>query len=399
MDERKNELKELENGKKADIEARNKLFESLGEALILRIGDEEQPFVEEAENTPGGVLREYRKGRAEIADSEESIHSLEAEAARLKKLEEEISAKEEQQTVLEKELEEAHVQLGKALLLTLNNDELPQSLKLEKERLLSKIEEQESKLRNLEEKKGGFFSSIGINAQTAVYKTLLLKNRSDLERLYRKTGKEFSSNETLDSEAAAAAAASATDSAASAFTAAGSPGGEAALSSGMVKELKTFLASLTSELSLLREERHRLVDSFGIEGSPSRRIYALEKHINQIKKDFSRIYLNLGSMAGDKNSRMAFAPFLREEDSSVFEKTEKLTSQIAEKDLAMEKINAAIAIDDEMAEIEKLNKAILGQKKKITDAEEVIAEFEKKIADSESKIEELKAFIKKNHGG
>jgi hypothetical protein len=387
MDERKNKLKELEDGKKSDLEARDRLFESLGEALILRIGDEEpfeEPFIEDSGSAPGDVLKEYRKLRKEIADSEEIIYSLKAEADSLKKLDGEISAKEEKQSALKKELEEAHVQLGKALLLTLNNDELPESIKLEKERLLLKIEEQEGKLGKLEEQKSGFFSSLGVNAQAAVYKTMLLKHRSDLERLYRKTGKKFSSDETAapDSEAAS-----------------GSPEGEAALTSGMVRELRTFLASLDSELSLLREERRKLIDSFGIEGSPSRRIHALEKHISHVKKDFAAIYLSLGSMAGDKNTKIAFAPFLREEDSSVFEKTDKLTSQIAKKDLAMEKINASIAIDNEMAEIEKLNKSILGQKKKITDAEEAIVEFEKIIADSQLRIEELKAFIKKNHGG
>jgi hypothetical protein len=103
-------------------------------------------------------------------------------------------------------------------------------------------------------------------------------------------------------------------------------------------------------------------------------------------------------MAGDKNLRAAFTQLLREEDASVFEKTEKYTSQIAEKELAAEKINASFTIDNEMAEIEKMNKSILGQKKKIAEAEEAIAGLEKLIAGSQLKIEDLKAFINKDNG-
>jgi hypothetical protein len=393
MDERKNELKELEDGKKADTEARNQLFESLGEALILRIGDDD-PFSEEgpplpgsAESTPGSVLKEYRKCRKEISDSEENIHSLEAELACLKDLEDKISAKEEEQAVLEKELEEAHVQLGKALLLTLNDNEMPESLKLEKKTLLAKIEDQEEKIKKLEDSNGGFFSNLGKNAQMAVYKTMIKQHRLSLERLYHKTGKKFYSDEVVvapDSESS------------SSFKS--FPEGEAAISSARVRELRTTLASIASELSLLREERQKLTDSFGVEGSPSRRINALEKHIGNVKRGFGRIYLNFGSMAGDKDLRAAFTPFLREEDSSVLEKTEKYALQIAEKELAAEKINASIAIDNETAEIEKLNKSILGQKKKIAEAEEAIAGLEKLAANSQSKIEDLKAFINKDNG-
>jgi peptidoglycan hydrolase CwlO-like protein len=61
-------------------------------------------------------------------------------------------------------------------------------------------------------------------------------------------------------------------------------------------------------------------------------------------------------------------------------------------------VNLKINIDNEKAAIEKMNKAIIGQRQKITVANEHIADFEKQIAETEQRIEELQAFLNSNTG-
>ena len=120
MDERKNAIRDLEDRKQADIEARNQLLENLGETLFRRIGDG-NPFsdLESQEGggeNPGAILGEYRRLQKEIADSAGIIKGLEEDIIKLKELEGKIFTREEERSRLEKELEEVYTRLGKALL-------------------------------------------------------------------------------------------------------------------------------------------------------------------------------------------------------------------------------------------------------------------------------------------
>ena len=385
MDERRTTIRELEERKSSDTQARDHLLEGLGKALIQRIGTEE-PFKEktppaEGEETPGIVLGEYRLLQRELEESWEIIKSLEADIQKLKDLEEEISAKEKEYSGLEKELEQVYVVLGRALLSDSEFDSIAGSAKHQEELLLEKIHDQERRLDELEERQGGILAWLGKNAQMAVSKALLLKNRSSLQRLYYNTGEKYLNldpGKDLDTEAAEA------------FENA--------------HDLKTNMKALAHDLTVLKAERRKITDHFGQEGAPSRRILALEKHIVNVKGEFPKIHLRFGVLAaaavgkkgeGKKTGwKKTLFALLEEDDLDVLKKAEQYAKQIAAAELEIKRLNAAINIDKQKGEIDKLNKAIDGQKQKIAFAEEAIDGFKKQIAQSEKAIQELEEFLR-----
>ena len=375
MDERKSVIKDLEDNKRALIENRNRLITDLGGNLIKSIGDNE-PFQDVSGDGPGALLVKYRRLKKDIAESAESIKSLEGEIKRLKELDEKITAQETELSLLTEELEQVNVRLGMALLNNADSSELASMVKQQEESLLAKIAEHEKGLEELEEQKGGIFSWLGKNAKIAVEKALLSKSRSDLQKLYRNTGEEFSAEQADILE------------------------GETAETAEKSFELKEKVSSLDKEMALLKGERRKLGGVFGSDASPSRRIQGYEKQISQMEtKEIPDVYFHIGSLAADSSGgKEPFSSYLGEKDFETLKEVEKLASEISEKELEIKKVKAAIDIDKEKAEIEKFEKAILEQKRKISAVEDVIRDLEKQIAESGQYIEKLNAFIQGEHG-
>ena len=370
MDERKAIIRELEGKKRADTDARSRLLEGLGEVLIRKL--EQDNFYSEA---IGGILTEYHGQQDEIAAAAETIKTLEADALRLKEFDDTIVAKEGESTRLTKEFAEACTHLGKALRQTDIFDNLYRE---QEELLLAKIDEQEQKARDLQEREGGVLAWLGKNAQIAVSKALLLKNRSALQKLYRSAGEQFFASDAasddpplaLDEEAAAVARSA--------------------------SALKGDLDTLNAELAVLKAERRKLADTFGAEGSPSRRIQANQKRIAVIREGFPALYQRLGLLSANSPGKEALAPVFSDEDKTVLEKAASHQNAIDQNELKLKKVKAEINIDSEKAEIEKIKKAIMHQRNKIAAATEEIGELEKQIGDCEQSIEELKKFLKEN---
>ena len=365
MDERKSTIKELEEKKRADTEARNRLLEGLGETLIQRM-EKGGSFSEGA----GGILAEYHGLRNEIAISTDTIKSLEAESLRFKELEDNISAKEGETSRLTKEFAEACTKLGKALLGAQGLDDFAASYRQQEDTLLAKIDEHEQKTRELEEREGGVLAWLGKNAQMAVSKALVLKNRSALQKVYRSAGEQFFVSRpdgVLEEEASGAAL--------------------------NAEEIRGRLDSLADDLAVLKGERKKLADAFGAEGSPARRISALQKRIASVKEEFPGLYLRLGSLAAKSEGREALAAVLDEEDKAILERASFHLNSIEEREIKIKKVKASISIDNEKAEIEKIKKAIANQRHKIAVANEEISELEKQISEAEQNIDELKTFI------
>jgi hypothetical protein len=381
MDDKNRIIRELEDKKRADIEARNRLLRGLGEALVNRIGDGES-FPEITGETPGGILVEYRLLQKEIAESGDIIKGLEADIVRLRELESAIFSKEKEQVRFEKELEEAHVLLGEALLKSGDADSGLEEAKLQEGNLLAKIEELETRLGSLEGQERGVLGWLGRNAQLAVSKTLLLKNRSALQRVYRNTGKQY-----LADKSGKPPDGTGTD---------GTSTGETAQAFEKALNLTGLLSAMAVDIAMLKGERRNTGDLFGPEGSPSRRIQGLEKHILHVKGEFPGLYLRFGLFAAESGGKEAFASVLKDEDDAALEEIGQLKSQIARRELEIEKIKAAISIDSAYAEIEKLKRDIQAQLRKIASAEEAITGMEKTITQTEQHIEELQTFIRNN---
>ena len=362
MDERKSTIRELEEKKRADTAARSRLLEELGEALIQKMEDGGS-FSE----VPAGIVAEYRAQRKEIADSGDTIKSLEADSQRLKDLDDDISVKEGESSRLAKDFAEACTVLGKALLPLRS---FTDSYRQQEEALLSKIEEQEQKTSELQEREGGVLAWLGKNAQMAVSKALVLKNRSALQKVYRSAGEHYFASrpdDALEGEAA-----------------------EAAQSAQAIKER---IDSLDVDLSVLKGERRKLTDAFGAEGSPSRRIGGLQKRITLIKEEFPGLYLRLGSLATTDDGKEMLSSVLSEDNTAVLERAAFHQIMIDESELQIKKLKAAISIDNEKAEIEKIKKAIAAQRHKIAVANEEISKLEKGIEEAELNIDEFNAII------
>jgi len=372
MDERRSKIKDLEAKKASDNTTRNQLIEGLGEAVFKRIGADE-PFAADASSSPGFALSEYRKLQKEIDDSNELIKTLEKEVLRLKELEETISAREGEKAKLENELEIVHAGLGKALLEYPDLHDATGAVKRQEEALVDRINEHEMKLEELEKREGGILAWLGKSAQMTVSKTVLMKNRAALKQLYRTTGEKFLFSKTVDML-----------------------DGESAITAGKVLELREQLSSLAEDISSLKGERRRIGEIFGAEGSPSRRIHGLEKHIHFVKGKFPELHLRMGLIAVDDREKELISSFITGEDDPALERVAFFESQIALCELEIEKIKTTISIDNEKDAIDKMEKGIKGQRYKITVAEEVIADFEKQIDEAKNRIEDLKKFLENN---
>ncbi|GHU87297.1 hypothetical protein FACS189476_02520 [Spirochaetia bacterium] len=369
MDERKKIIADLEAKKQETQRSITLILEDFGEALFGRIQGRE-------ELSDNG--EEYLALQKEIADSREFIKLIEADTLRLKELEDEVRAKEQENAALVRDMGEACVRLGSLSLKKSEFDALTDSHKRQINALISKIGEQEEKLAALEEKNGAnVFAAIGRNAQGVVLRTLLAKNQQSLEKCYRTLGEKLiqadgeypaSDREITDAIREAAG-------------------------------LKENAAAATAELAALRGERRKISDAFGTEGGPVKRIQGLEKHIAHIRGDLKLIYRQFGEAASfqaeapETELGKRFASILTDDDKPVLEKIELLRSTVADYDTQIEKLKAAIAIDDEKALIEKMKKNIEDHRDKIKTAESAMAELEDRIAGSEKHIKELESLF------
>jgi peptidoglycan hydrolase CwlO-like protein len=246
-------------------------------------------------------------------------------------------------------------------------DDFAASFKGQAGEILDKIDTNEAKLDELEQQKGGFFSWIGKNAQSVVIKTLLLKNRGDLHKIYRAAGEKFISD-VMEVENA---------------------GADTRELAEKTKALNTELQDLVGATALLKEEYRALGEAFSGEGNPSRRMYALERQIAGAQGRLTEMRRRFGAYALDAAWKEYFAPVLTEEDRARGEKINLLEASVNEAETGIEKIGIAMTIDAEKAGIEKMKHSIGSRRRKISEAENEIAGLEKDIAGAEKRIEEL----------
>jgi chromosome segregation ATPase len=153
-----------------------------------------------------------------------------------------------------------------------------------------------------------------------------------------------------------------------------------------------------SDLNSLKDERRKLGGAFGTEASPARKINGFEKYIAHVTGKFPDVQRRFGLLSAESEWKESFTSLLKKDDKQVLKNAEQISSQIAEKELEIKKINAAISIDIEQSEIVKMGRAIQTQKQRISASEDAIADLERQIAETTNHIEELKDFIQSNGG-
>jgi chromosome segregation ATPase len=376
MDERKRTIGELELKKKESLRSLGAAYEDFGETLFGRAGGEEDLL--------GADSGEYLRLQKEIADSEGLIKLAEADTRRLKELEGEILAKEREHGALASEIQVAAANLGRDAVEEDAFSSVLGSYRQQIDQVLPKLQDARARLNELEDRAGaGFFGWIGKNTRQAVYKTLAVKHQGTLRKIYAAAGDRLSA---LDSE----------------LLIIGHSLEDAVRS---VRDMKEQAAAQVRELDKLREERRRLGSVFSAEGGPVRRIQNLEKHIVRVQAELRLVYRRVGELAAaecraeglvlspDGSGGERFRGVLRPEDNQVLEMIERGKEQTAEYSREIEKLKTAIAIDDEKAEIEKMERAIVEQRQRIAAAEGRIEELNRQINEVRVHIEELSALL------
>ena len=365
MDERKINIRTIEEKKQADSKAFKQLTVTLGQNLIQRVPDNET-FPSEVRK----VLSEYQSLQKESSDISHTIKCHEADMLRVKTIDETISSKEKEASRLAREFSESCQRLGREIVTSQGFDVFAAPYRRQAQALRSKIEEQEQRIQLLDTNKGGIFAQLGANAQKAIIRALILKTESALDKLYRSAGEQyFIANPGEPSDEAT----------------------DAALQDSL--SLKNNRTLLSEQLSDLHEERRKIGATFSSKVSPLRHLQSLQKCAVCVEKELTSLYLRFGLLVTAADTKETFTPFLNDEDTSTLENIAAYQSSIDTAELKVKKLNAAITIDSEQDDIKRKKKAILQCEEKITAAEEEISHLKRQIENSEQHIEELNAFL------
>ena len=385
MDDRKRQINEAEQRKKEHTALLDALLAHIGEAIFERTGDSCQ-----GNDSAFGELTTYRRLQNDIASSQDSIQAAEEQMRRFKELEEDIDAREREESLCSKELGGVYGRLGKLLLEESARygdddkayDDFCGPYQAQADELLAKVQSLEERLSGLEHKeKGNVFSWIGKSAQSLVLRSFLGKAQESLEQIRRTVGERFSRR--------------------------GSEGsfpenGVLDALCNEIDERRLELQDITQSLAGLRDEKRRISDGFSSEGGPVRYIQTLKNQIGQVQNELRVLYRRVGAEAAmvDVGGAETTAErgelirsFVRPEDRENLDSATRMSQTIRDCDEVMEKLKASLAIDDEKAKIEKYRRMINEKRDKIARAERNIMEFEGAIRDSEASIEKLRHLL------
>lgn len=380
MDERKRQIEELEKNKRENAAALDSLLERFGESLLSRLGEQEPDL----DGTVSGEETEYRRLRKEIADSEAAILNAEEMIRRLKELEEQIELKEQEDGERARNLAGVYGRLGKALFDLAGDSasgaygEYTAPSREQAEALVTKVRSLEERLTELEQKEGSnVFAWIGKGAQGLVVRSFLIKAQDNLEQLYRSTGERYSRRDNPSHGAAPPEI------------------------TGLLTEIersKEAACSLSGDLAKLREERRGISERFGVDGSPLKQIQTLKNRIASAREELRVLYRLFGARAASLKEaegadRSLVDALITDDDSSFLDEAGRINRAIEEAVVAIEKLRASIAIDDEQAKIEKYRKLIAHKRDRIAEAEKDIAEFNGSIHEAEKYIAELRKLL------
>jgi hypothetical protein len=395
MDERKKLISELEQRKREQIGLLDSLLVRLGEAILGRATDDFQE-----NNAAFGELAVFRRLRKDIAASEASIQTVEEQIQRFRELEESIQAKELEEITCTKELSVIHGRVGKLLLDATADPAVYDAAdgtgyadfcapyRDHADALLTKVLSLEERLSGPEQKEGGnVFTWIGKNTQSLVLRSFLTKAQENLEQLRRSVGERYTrhGNRAL-------------------------PGGEIEATEiddlcAEVEQKRAGLSVISQELVELRDEKNTISASHNAEGGPLKRIQILKNHIAHVRDELKDLHKRVGADAASINAAAEIAAgvhvdisaerrsiidsLVMPEDAEAIDSAERCSNVIRESEAAIEKLQIAIAIDEEREKIERYRKMIQGKKEKIAQAERNISEYERGIRDSEAVIHKL----------
>jgi chromosome segregation ATPase len=359
MDERKKNIKELEDRKRETEKAVTVILEQLGENVLVRMLERGLPHLPET--------ADYCRLQQDITESEAYISAIERNILRMKALQDAVAAKEQERTRQVRQLRERYIQLGGTLL---EHPECNARYGLYKRQialLVPKIRSLENRLERLgDADETNVFSWIGKNAQSMVIRSLLESSQESLRQMYESLGEQY-----MRSKGAGASA-------------------DITGPIETIRELQTNSAALAEELKDLKYSLRKIGDIFGPDGNPYKRIEDMEKHIALIKGELRRLYLRVGQQAAAPAETEGFAGAVRsEEDAPLLTEIEAIQRAQANIETRIENIEASIRIDEEKLAIEKLRRTVKQHQRRIAASKQAISELETRIAQSQERIADL----------
>jgi chromosome segregation ATPase len=353
MDNRKKSIRDLGEKKREALRSVDGMLENLGDALLSR--------------APGDEAAEYRRLLGEIGETQTLIQAVEADTARLETLEGDMERKEQEDTANTAALSDLYADLGERLLEDPASAEFSEPYRKQSDLLSPKIKSLEDRLQAIEDKEdANVFTWIGKSAQEMVIRSFLGKSRVNLRRIHAAAGETYLS---LDK---------------------GEPVTSTAVLHirGEIDKLRAKNADLNEELTVLREERRRINDSFSPEGSAAKKKQILERHIQQTREQLSQVCLRCGRLAEEGGFEGKWAA-PGEDMAALPGRVREKRALIADYDAQIDKLNAALAIDAQKREIERMEKTIGDHRRRISVAETAIAELNSRIVESNRRIQEL----------
>jgi hypothetical protein len=334
--------------------------------------------------------------------------------ARGKKLDESIEIREREANDAEKDLRALHTRLGRLVLEA--DDKFCKDFcapyREQNDALLAKVLSFEERLDELEKKEGGnVFTWIGKNAQGIVLRSFHTKAKESLEQLRRTAGEHYS-RRTLELQKEGLK----DEDNLPVYNA------EIEQVHEQAEIRRSDFSSLTEEVLAFKEERRQITGSYSSEGGPAKYIVSLSARIDVVKGELKALHKRVGALAAlpeaalcqgwqkhfsqgtaDEKSENSEDPkytkekksfietFILQDDREMLDNAMHIYKTIQESDASIAKLRASLAIDDEKAKIEKIQRLITDQRDKIEKAEKNIACFEEEIKTAQSVIEKLKA--------
>ncbi|MDR2110354.1 MAG: hypothetical protein LBP32_03510 [Spirochaetaceae bacterium] len=335
------------------------MLKNMGETLLARLDRGET-----GEDFPGD-LTEYRRLLKEMGDTGDRIRAVEADALALREVEENIQDKERAWEERTGELAKRYTRLGELVLEAPGFAAFSVPYRKQLDSLLPKIKSLEERLAELEDREGdNVIKWIGKGARSMVIRSFLGKNQGNLQRTYAAAGEQFFRGGFPEAPA----------------------GGELSRVREETGKVRADLSKLEEGLALLRDERRKLGESFGVEGNPLKQIQGLEKNLLALGEQLDAVRAGYGERAADG----AFDSFLEEGDRPPLETIGAARESIGEYEVQIEKLKASIAIDDERRKIAKMEGIIENHKRRIAASGRTIAEFEEQIAEANRRIQQLR---------
>jgi hypothetical protein len=359
LDDRQHMIRELDAKRRENLRLRDLTLEDLGKSLVERLAESDFPGGE------GAICRRYIR---EIADSEDSVRTIQGALRRIRELDEEISVKKQEKADREDEADLLYLRLGCRLLAA---DGPGEPLLASALRELSLYREHGKNLAaRLDELAGagnGFFVRLGAFFQSLVIRCSLKRNEKLVDRVYLNAGRIY--GEALDASERPASAASCNE--------------ETALLIRDTVSARQYLAELDGAVRVLEREKEKIGASFGFHEKPARRIRRLEEQAGARREELRGLYRRIGEGADMFSGLEA-----REEDA--LGRARDFGRAACEHEKEIVRIEADIEADRETARIVRLEKTLAAHRGRVASGEKNIAELNRKIAEGRRRIRDLR---------